>query len=460
MLDFLRKNPPKILVIGDVIIDKYIWCACERISPEAPVPVVLSKDKEQRLGGAANVYANLCALKAKVSILSVVGDDENLSFLKERLHGKLVVKKGYKTPLKSRIIASNQQILRLDDEEKLVLDDESEIKKLFKESLSEFDAFILSDYDKGLLSPSLCKYMINEASKMDKIILVDPKGKDYTKYKGATLLTPNKKEAQAAGFLGDDLESSLLKMQKDLALKYSLITLSEKGIAAYDNKLHLIPAKAREVYDVTGAGDSVIAMLAYALALKVPINRACELANRAAAVVVSRIGSAQASLEDIENHEKKEKLPSFSEKIKKASDLAFLKVNEYKMVFTNGCFDILHFGHLSYLQKARALGDILVVGLNSDASVKRLKGETRPINKESHRAAMLASLFFVDYVVIFDEDTPYELIKALRPDVLVKGADYEKEKVIGVDLVKQTVLIDLEKGLSSSAIIRKIHDIK
>lgn len=460
MIDFFKLKRPKILVIGDIIIDKYIWGQCERISPEAPVQVVLANKKDQKLGGAANVYANLLALKSLVQILSIVGDDENLPFLKASLKGELIVKKGYKTPVKSRIIVSNQQILRLDEEKILASFDEQAFLKCFSKMAFDYDAFVLSDYNKGLLTASVCKYIIAYAKEANKPVLIDPKGKDYSKYEGATLLTPNKKEAIAAGYLGEDLKASLLKMKKDLKLKYPLITLSEEGIAVYKDGLHIIPAKAQEVYDVTGAGDSVIAMLAFSLAQNIDIRYACELANTAAAVVVSKIGSAQASLDDIKNQERQ----GFENKIVNKKDLAKickdLEKKGKKIIFTNGCFDILHFGHLSYLQKARRLGDLLVVGLNSDASVKRLKGNDRPINTQAHRAAMLAALSFVDFVVIFDEDDPHSLISSIKAHILVKGADYEGKSVIGADLVEKLVLIDFEPGLSTTNLIRRINDIK
>ncbi|EIE4617858.1 D-glycero-beta-D-manno-heptose 1-phosphate adenylyltransferase, partial [Campylobacter lari] len=251
------------------------------------------------------------------------------------------------------------------------------------------------------------------------------------------------------------LEKALKKLKDDLNLAYSIITLSEEGIALFDEKLHIIPAKALEVYDVTGAGDSVIAMLAYALALKVDIVKACELANDAAAVVVAKVGSVSVSLEEIKNLKK----ASFEDKIKSKEELVKLIQNQ-KVVFTNGCFDIMHYGHIKYLEKAKKLGDILVVGLNSDESVKRLKGNSRPINLEFQRACMLASMYFVDYVVIFNDDTPYELIEFLKPDVLVKGADYKGKEVVGSNLVKKVELIDFEDGFSTTNIINRIANDK
>ncbi|WP_258108168.1 D-glycero-beta-D-manno-heptose-7-phosphate kinase [Campylobacter lari] len=457
MLDFLSSKKPKILVVGDFMVDHYIWCDCTRISPEAPVMVMKSQKEDKRLGGAGNVYANLKSLGAEVFALGLVGDDESGRFLKENLNAKLLVEKDRKTPLKSRVLSHSQQVLRLDDENDFDTKLEDEIIKEYKKIAKDYDAIILSDYAKGVLTSKVTKALIEYANTLNLPILIDPKGSDFSKYQNATLLTPNKKEATLA--LGvekiDNLEKALKKLKDDLNLTYSIITLSEEGIALFDEKLHIIPAKALEVYDVTGAGDSVIAMLAYALALKVDIAKACELANDAAAVVVAKVGSVSVSLEEIKNLKK----ASFEDKIKSKEELVKL-IQGQKVVFTNGCFDIMHYGHIKYLEKAKKLGDILVVGLNSDESVKRLKGNSRPINLEFQRACMLASMYFVDYVVIFDEDTPYELIEFLKPDVLVKGSDYKGKEVVGSNLVKKVELIDFEDGFSTTNIINRIANDK
>ncbi|MCH3698023.1 D-glycero-beta-D-manno-heptose-7-phosphate kinase [Campylobacter lari] len=457
MLDFLSSKKPKILVVGDFMVDRYIWCDCTRISPEAPVMVVKSQKEDKRLGGAGNVYANLKSLGAEVFALGLVGDDESGRFLKENLNARLLVEKDRKTPLKSRVLSHSQQVLRLDDENDFDTKLEDEIIQEYKKIAKDYDAIVLSDYAKGVLTSKVTKALIEHANTLNLPILIDPKGSDFSKYQNATLLTPNKKEAiQALGVEKiDNLEKALKKLKDDLNLTYSIITLSEEGIALYDEKLHIIPAKALEVYDVTGAGDSVIAMLAYTLALKVDIIKACELANDAAAVVVAKVGSVSVSLEEIKNLKK----ASFEDKIKSKEELVKLLQNQ-KVVFTNGCFDIIHYGHIKYLEKAKKLGDILVVGLNSDESIKRLKGNLRPINLEFQRACMLASMYFVDYVVIFNEDTPYELIEFLKPDVLVKGADYKDKEVVGSNLVKKVELIDFEDGFSTTNIINRIANDK
>ncbi|EPE3794381.1 D-glycero-beta-D-manno-heptose-7-phosphate kinase [Campylobacter lari] len=457
MLDFLSSKKPKILVVGDFMVDHYIWCDCTRISPEAPVMVMKSQKEDKRLGGAGNVYANLKSLGAEVFALGLVGDDESGRFLKENLNARLLVEKDRKTPLKSRVLSHSQQVLRLDDENDFDTKLEDEIIQEYKKIAKDYDAIVLSDYAKGVLTSKVTKALIEHANTLNLPILIDPKGSDFSKYQNATLLTPNKKEAiQALGIEKiDNLEKALKKLKDDLNLTYSIITLSEEGIALFDEKLHIIPAKALEVYDVTGAGDSVIAMLAYALALKVDIIKACELANDAAAVVVAKVGSVSVSLEEIKNLKK----ASFEDKIKSKEELVKL-LQDQKVVFTNGCFDIMHYGHIKYLEKAKKLGDILVVGLNSDESIKRLKGNSRPINLEFQRACMLASMYFVDYVVIFNEDTPYELIEFLKPDVLVKGADYKDKEVVGSNLVKKVELIDFEDGFSTTNIINRIANDK
>ncbi|EMG4390842.1 D-glycero-beta-D-manno-heptose-7-phosphate kinase [Campylobacter upsaliensis] len=459
MLENLSKQSPKILVVGDFMVDNYIWSACERISPEAPVLIAKSLKQEKRLGGAANVYANLANLNAQVFALGVVGDDEAGEFLKRHLKGVILTQKGRKTPLKNRILAHNQQVLRLDEEDSSKISLEDELISNFETLVKDFEAIILSDYGKGVLSEKVCQALICRANELNIPILIDPKGNDYSKYQNATLLTPNKKEALEAlkfkDLKGENLKLGIKKLKNDFHLKYSIITLSEDGIALFDEDLHLISAKALEVYDVTGAGDSVIAILAFCLACKVPILNACELANEAAAVVVSKIGSVSVSFDEI----KSLNLSTFEKKIKSKNELVSLLSNlkDKKIVFTNGCFDIVHFGHLSYLEQAKKLGDILIVGLNSDASVKRLKGKKRPINKAYERACMLGAFYFVDFVCIFEEDTPLELIKALKPDVLVKGADYEGKEVVGSELVKEVRLLEFQQGFSTTSIIERMR---
>ena len=456
----------RVLVVGDLMIDHYIWGSCDRISPEAPVQVVNIKNETKRLGGCGNVVSNLIALGAEVGVISVVGDDELgseiLKLLKDRgAKAELVIaQKGRKSSQKSRVMVTHQQVLRLDTESTSDIDCADEIVGKFQGILDSYDIVLLSDYGKGVLSDYLTKQIISITKNSSKMVLVDPKGKDYSKYKGATLLTPNKKEAsEALGFVIDSdekLELALKTMKMNYELEYSLITLSEDGIGLLAQKMVKFPALAKEVFDVTGAGDSVLATLGYCLASKMSIEDAIDNANLAAAVVVGKVGSADASWGEIESL--KSKKIGFERKLVKLDELLKVDRSGKSLVFTNGCFDILHFGHISYLQKAKMLGDILVVGLNSDSSVRGLKGDSRPVNTQFDRAAMLCAMEFVDFVVIFDDDTPYEMIKAIGPDVLVKGADYEGKVVVGSQFAKRVELIEFVEGKSTTNIIEKIRN--
>lgn len=460
---------PTILVVGDFMIDHYLWGGCERISPEAPVQVVDINSETSTLGGAGNVVLNLLALGADVDIATVLGDDETSKEIIKILTSLgidtslIEFENSRKTSKKTRIMATHQQVIRFDEESKYdisSINEEALRVKIFK-NITKYDAILLSDYAKGVLTNSLTREIIKEAKKHNTYLLVDPKGSDYSKYSGATLLTPNKKEASIATNITIKDESSLFeaisKLKSDLNLDYSIITLSEDGVAIYDDKLSVIPTVAREVYDVTGAGDTVLAALGVGLSLGYDICKSARFAISAAAVVVAKLGSATASIEEIQKYERRLNQNSFEEKIVDISELKeILAQTQKKVVFTNGCFDILHVGHATYLQKAKELGDILVVGLNSDRSIKSIKGESRPINNQNDRAILLSALSFVDYVIIFDEDTPYNLINELKPDILVKGADYKDKKVVGSDIVQEVVLIDFVDGKSTTNIINRI----
>ena len=460
----------EILVVGDLMLDHYIWGSCDRISPEAPVQVVKIAKETHRLGGAGNVVQNLLALGAKVSVASVVGDDEVGLRIKNMLSelgaggGLILSEKGRESSIKSRVMASHQQVVRIDKESAVKINLESELVQKVTENLRNFGVVLLSDYGKGVLSDKVCQDIINECVQLGIPVLIDPKGNDYSKYKNATLLTPNRKEASEATGIAIkntiDLRAAIMKLKNELNLKYSIVTLSEEGIALFDKELEIFPAEAKEVFDVTGAGDTVLATLGYMLASKKDIKEAIKMANLAAAVVVAKIGSATANFGEIEELLRSRANAEFEHKIKSAEQVAEIlsQRGEKKAVFTNGCFDILHAGHTRYLAKARDFGDILIVGLNSDASVRRLKGESRPINSQLDRACVLSGLGFVDYVVIFDEDTPLELIKKLRPDILVKGADYEGKEVVGSDIVKDVRLVEFVDGKSTSAIVKRIKD--
>ena len=471
-MDRIRKKRPNIVVIGDLMIDHYIWGSCERISPEAPVQVVNVNRENSVLGGAGNVINNLLSLGADVSIYSVVGDDVNATEMNKMLIKiepktlSLVTEEGRRTTKKSRIIASNQQVIRYDDETTLDIAQQSEIVLLdaLEKNISLYEMVILSDYGKGLLTPTLTKNIIDLAKKLNKPILVDPKGRDYSKYKGATLLTPNKKEASLAMQIDicDDasLDKAIQKLKSDIELDYSIITLSEDGMALLDDEVKTIPTVAREVYDVTGAGDTVIASLGVALASGLNIEEACDFSNKAAAVVVAKVGSATVTLNEIEEYEHSLNQGKSESKIKNFEEIERiakrLKEQGRNIIFTNGCFDILHRGHATYLQKAKELGDILILGLNSDESIRRLKGVGRPINSLEDRAFLIGALESIDFVVPFSEDTPYKLIELVKPNILVKGADYRGAEVVGSDIADEVVLIDFVAGKSTTSLIEKI----
>ncbi|AUC16275.1 bifunctional heptose 7-phosphate kinase/heptose 1-phosphate adenyltransferase [Tenacibaculum sp. SZ-18] len=452
----------KILVIGDIIIDNYLIGSTERISPEAPVPVVKIDNVITNIGGAGNVVNNLLAFGTHADILSVIGDDDAFGeveslFKKNHISSKfLFVEKGRVLTKKTRILASNQQIVRYDKEDsKEITKETSEgVFNIYKNIIVNYDIIIISDYNKGLLTKELTLKLINLANDKNIKILVDPKGSDYSKYKGAYLLTPNKKEASDIinfDINNDTLENATSVLKSKYNLTKSVITLGKDGIALFDDQLKLFPTKAKEVYDVTGAGDTVIAAIAYKLAKNLTIEEAIEFANLAAGVVVGKIGVATASLSEIN---------AFVQNIKNKEDLKIilkkLKEENKKIVFTNGCFDILHLGHVKYLEQAKKMGDVLIIGVNSDSSVKILKGENRPINSELDRAYLLNSLKCVDYTIVFKEETPYELIKLIQPDILVKGGDYKIENIVGNDIAKSTVVIDYIEGKSTTNIINTI----
>ena len=472
MIDLQGKSP-KILVIGDLMIDHYLWGSCERISPEAPVQVINVGDESMSLGGAGNVINNLNALGAQVDVISVIGNCETSGKLKALLANikvntkYLITQNKRVTSKKTRIISSQQQVVRYDHESTDEISDESQksILASFEKLVSNYDAVLLSDYGKGVLTIKLTQSLITIANKNNKKVLVDPKGLDYSKYRGSYLLTPNKKEASEATKINITDDASLTKAITQLKTEYdldvSLITLSEQGVAIYDDKLRVHPTVSREVFDVTGAGDTVLASLGFALACGYKIDAAVEFANLAAGVVVGKIGSAIATLNEIIEYESSLKKSTSDEHIKTFDEIASLskelKARGKKIIFTNGCFDILHIGHVRYLETAKSYGDILILGLNSDRSVTSIKGKGRPINIQLDRAYMLAALEAVDYVVVFDEDTPYDLIKAVKPDVLVKGSDYEGKKVVGQDIADELKLVQFVDGKSTTKTIKNIQ---
>jgi len=463
----------RVLVAGDVMLDRYWVGPTSRISPEAPVPVVRIQRDETRPGGAANVALNAAALGASARLLGVVGRDEPARLLKENLHEhsiacSLLETRDRPTVSKLRVLSRNQQLIRLDFEESLSVADAFNRKALvqqFRTALEDADVVILSDYGKGTLAD--IAELIAAARKMKKPVLVDPKGSDYRAYAGATLLTPNLSEFETvAGKCSDDAELVRKgeKLRAELKLDALLITRSERGMTLIESgkpALHL-KAQAREVFDVTGAGDTVIATLGASLAAGLDFAHAVRMANLAAGIVVGKIGTATVSVAELQQaihreHEGDTGSVLTEDELQKKVSAA--RKQEQTVVMTNGCFDLLHVGHVKYLEAAKKLGDVLVVAVNDDASVKKLKGASRPLNKLADRMRMLASLKCVDWVVPFSEDTPARLIGKLLPDLLVKGGDYKPEEIAGHQAVTrnggQVVILDFHKGYSTTDLIKR-----
>ena len=416
MID-LKNKSPKLLVIGDLIIDQYLWGYCERISPEAPVQIVNINNENTLLGGAGNVVNNLKSLGANVDVISVIGNCKTSNLLKELLNNigvdtkYLFTQKDRITSKKSRIIASQQQVVRYDHESSEEIDIKSQnlIHDIFKNIVKDYELVLLSDYGKGVLTDNLTQSIIKTANKHNIRVLIDPKGLNYSKYKGAFLLTPNRKEASEATRIDikddESLGKAIIQIKIECELDVSIITLSENGIAIYDSSLRIHPTVSREIFDVTGAGDTILASLGFALACNYEIDNAVEFSNLAAGVVVGKVGSATSTLNEIIEYASSLNKSSSEAHIKTLSEITTLskelKKKGKKIVFTNGCFDLLHAGHVRYLETAKSYGDILIVGLNSDKSVRKLKDKNRPINAQKDRAYIIAALEVVDYVVIF-----------------------------------------------------------
>lgn len=469
----------RILVIGDLMLDEYLWGHVERISQEAPVQVVDVIKEECLLGGAGNVIKNLVSLGAKVYISSVVDEKETGKLILNELKKFGVVVEGvFKEPTKissrkTRVLSfdKHQQILRIDRETNYSISQKNEenILSYVKSNINSCEVVILSDYMKGVLTDNLLKDIINFANASKKPVIIDPKGKDFTKYKNATLITPNKKEAESVLDMRILDEAALRIAGKKLLSKFNteaiLITLGKDGMTLIekDNLITHIPVEEKEVYDITGAGDTVISVVGLGIASGLALKKAIEIANIAAGIVVGKIGTAAVTIQEIIDYMLQRNI-YFNSKILKQPVLTAIveekKKNGSRIVFTNGCFDILHAGHTCFLQKAKMLGDVLIVGLNSDESVRRLKGNNRPIIPMKERAAILSSLSCVDYITVFDEDTPIKLMGAIKPDTLVKGNDYKIEEVVGKDIVEsyggRVELIKLVDGISTSSIIDRI----
>lgn len=463
-------NKTRMLVIGDIMLDRYWHGATERVSPEAPVPVINVTRQDDRPGGAANVALNMAALGAQTHLLGLVGKDEAAEELSSRLHAAGVAchfttAETEPTITKLRAISRNQQLIRMDFEQRFADGYATALNEALAEHIEASDVLVLSDYNKGTLSD--CQGLIALAKAKQKLVLVDPKGNDFSRYAGATLLTPNMSEFEAV--VGKcETEDQIIErgaaLIAELNLECLLVTRSEKGMTLLQkdgSEVHF-PARSHEVFDVTGAGDTVISTLAAALGAGQSIQEAVAIANMAAGIAIGKLGTYAISGPEIGKAIAATKRSArgvvSEEQLLIAVEDARLAGE--KIVFTNGCFDILHAGHVGYLEQARQLGQRLVVAINSDASVKRLKGEGRPINSEDRRMIVLSSLEAVDWVVCFDKPTPEHLLELIRPEVLVKGGDYGIEGVVGGDFVKSyggdVQVLSLLDNCSTTAIVEQI----
>lgn len=477
-IDVLDKlSSQKVIVFGDFMVDEYLQGSVSRISPEAPVPVVLVQEQNRRLGGAGNVVLNLEALGARATAIGLIGADANGDWLIDQLKASGVDISGMLrtnsiiTCTKTRITAQHQQLLRYDRE---VIQNagtdflsflSAEINHLIKDAC----AIIISDYGKGVVTDQTAKIVISAARERAIPVIVDPKGKDYHKYAGATACTPNLKEFRAA--VGrelhgeDEICQAGIELCQKCGIEYILVTRSEDGMSLVhgsDGTKEDYPAIAKEVIDVTGAGDTVIAVFTLCFAVGAANSQCCTIANLAASIVVSKFGAATASVDEIRAILQTTAKP-YSKTVDKEEAVriaAALRRQGKRVIFTNGCFDIVHAGHISSFRKARKYGDVLFLGLNSDTSVRRIKGDKRPIVTQEHRLTLLESIQEIDYLVLFDEDTPETLIREIQPDILIKGKDWEGKAVAGEDFVRehggQVCFIDLEDGLSTTNIINKI----
>lgn len=469
----------RVLVLGDVMLDRYVYGSVERISPEAPIPVMSVERSVDMPGGAANVVRNIASLGAQATLVGVIGADSSGEDLKKQLQAlptvqaSLVVDDLRPTTLKTRYVSDRQQIIRADVESRAPLTSQITVRLLdtFRSALATTDVVILSDYAKGVLSDEVTRVAIADAAGAGKPVIVDPKSRDFSKYKGCRVLTPNRVEMQLAcghDCGTDELVVAGAQRAIDAGIcETVVVTRGRDGVSVVERNVSPVHlhATAREVFDVSGAGDTLLAVLSLGLAAGGQIAQAAGLANLAAGIVVAKPGTAVVTPGEI-----MVSLNSFDEGAARSAKVFMLERVRHqvehwreqglKIAFTNGCFDLLHPGHISLLDQARRTADKLVVGLNSDLSVRRLKGSGRPVQSEVARATVLSSLKSVDAVIIFAEDTPLDLIRALEPDVLVKGADYTVDTVVGADVVLgrggKVVLADLVQGQSTTNTIARV----
>src|SRR5262245_35433991 len=484
-----RFGRPRVLVVGDVMLDRYVWGDAERISQEAPVILLRADKKEERLGGASSVATMLSALQAEVSLIGVVGPDADGIRVRQILNGLHVDQSGLSaddarsTTVKERYMGRAQhrhpqQMLRVDFEtrEPVSGETESAMCRAIESEVRKANVVLVSDYDKGVCTPRIMSVVLTAAKQRGVRVVADPiRGGDYSKYRGCSSMTPNRLEAGLATSrtvgTADDALAAARQLRDDLGLEAGIVTLDKDGMALAhrDGTEHIYPTRPRQVYDIPGAGDMVMSVLGLALAAGADYPSAIRLANVAGGLEVEKVGVATVTREEIINdlyHS-----PSAADSHAAASKVRTLpqllpelesrRRAGQRVAFTNGCFDILHAGHVQYLNEARAQGDCLVIGLNPAASGRNLEGVGRPVNSEEARAAGLAGLGSVDYLVLFNDPTPMELIKAIKPDILVKGADYRKDQVVGADVVEsyggRVYLAGLREGYSTSKLIQQMR---
>lgn len=468
---FVPDHEAFVLVVGDVILDRYVYGNTTRISPEAPVPIVQVSDSEERPGGAGNVALNIRHLGLKVCLVGITGDDPAADQLTGKLSDEGVEcvfarQDGFPTITKLRVLSQHQQLLRLDYEIGSDQVNTDKLEELFSDKLEKANTVVLSDYAKGSLKN--INQLIQKARKAGKFVLVDPKGNDFMRYKGANIITPNKKEFEAV--VGDcstaaSFISKGINLLESLSLDALLVTQGETGMTLFQRDVAPVKlsAESHEVYDVTGAGDTVIATLAAALASGHNLVNATSLANKAAGIVVEKLGAATVTSAELNNKlvYKGTETTAVIDETSLKSLLVDLRSEGKKIVMTNGCFDIIHAGHVNYLKQARAMGDCLIVAVNDDTSVQKLKGKDRPVNTLNDRLTVLDGLESVDFLVAFSEDTPARLIAEIKPDILVKGGDYQPDEIAGSDSVKknggEVRIIPLIEGCSTSKIIDKLR---
>jgi len=472
-----RLKSARVLCIGDVMLDHYVFGQVERVSPEAPIPVLWIEREMKSLGGAGNVLRNLRALGAAASFISVVGNDDagreigRLVEAQDGAEAHVLVQDQRPTTVKTRYIAGNQQLLRADRESAIPLDPyiREDLLRLARELVADHPVVVVSDYAKGVLTEGVALEVIRAAREAAARVIVDPKGGDPIRYRGADIVKPNRRELAHATGMPVATDSEIIAASRALIDRCGfgavLASLGAEGsvLVSADGTVHVQRGEVREVFDVSGAGDTVVATVAAALAVGINLIDAARLANTAAGIVVGKVGTAVAYASELVAALNGRDLHATDKVVPRSHALDLVarwRRHGLKIGFTNGCFDLLHPGHVALLGQAKAACDRLVVGLNSDASTRRLKGPRRPIQSQSERAALLASLAAVDLIVVFEEDTPMELIREIRPQVLVKGDDYRLDEVVGAEFVKsgggEVLLAKVVPGYSTTATIARL----